>query len=98
MSSGPISLHRKNLTPAQYGDLADVRPEVEWLANITDKKTRRAYKLDASEFSAITGLKETVQLRTNTRAQCHRVVQGYGNSFPIARKHPAQALGAVVAP
>jgi hypothetical protein len=25
---------RKTLTPAQYGDLADVPAEVEWLANI----------------------------------------------------------------
>jgi hypothetical protein len=30
------------LTPAQYGDLADVPPELEWLANITNPKTREA--------------------------------------------------------
>jgi hypothetical protein len=28
------------LTPAQYRDLAEVPPELEWLANITNPKTR----------------------------------------------------------
>ena len=48
----------ETLTPAQYGDLADVPPEIEWLANITNAKTRRFYKSDVAEFSAFTGLKE----------------------------------------
>ena len=26
--------HKRALTPAQYGDLAEVPPELEWLANI----------------------------------------------------------------
>ena len=38
------------LTPAQYGDLAAVPPELEWLANITNPKTREAYRLDVREF------------------------------------------------
>jgi hypothetical protein len=57
---------QKNPTSAQYGDLADVPPELEWLANITNKKTRRAYKLDVSEFSVFTGLTEPAQMRTVT--------------------------------
>jgi integrase/recombinase XerD len=32
------------LAPAQYGDLANLTPELEWLANITNPKTRRAYR------------------------------------------------------
>jgi hypothetical protein len=28
------------VTPAQYGALADVPPKIEWLANITNPKTR----------------------------------------------------------
>jgi hypothetical protein len=43
---------RRALTPAQYGDLAEVPPEIKWLANITNPKTRRAYKIDVSEFSS----------------------------------------------
>jgi len=52
---------------AQYGDLADMPPELEWLANITNAKTRRAYKIDVSEFWAFTsgklghGVAELVQ-------------------------------------
>src|ERR1017187_8889942 len=56
MTSGLIPVPRRTLTPAQYGELADVPPELEWLANITNPKTRRAYKLDVSEFSAFSGL------------------------------------------
>jgi site-specific recombinase XerD len=58
----------RTLTAAQYDHLSDVPPEIEWLANITNKKTRRAYKIDVAEFSAFVGLKETTQLRTVTRA------------------------------
>jgi len=37
-------------------DLAGVPPELEWLANITNSQTRRAYKIDVKEFS-VTGLR-----------------------------------------
>lgn len=56
------------LTPAQYSDLADVPPELEWLANITNLKTRRAYKRDVEEVSAFTGLTKPSELRTVARA------------------------------
>ena len=42
-------------------------PEIEWLANITNRKTRRAYKNDVMS-SAFTGLRNPVELRTVTRA------------------------------
>ena len=35
-----------------------VPPELEWLANITNEKTRRAYKIDVSEFSRFLGLQK----------------------------------------
>jgi site-specific recombinase XerD len=56
------------LTPAQYRDLADVPPELEWLGNITNLKTRRAYKRDVEEFSTFTGVRSPSQLRTVARA------------------------------
>ncbi len=59
---------RRRLTPAQYDGLAEVPPELEWLANITNPKTRRAYKIDVSEFSAFAGLGGSAELRTVTRA------------------------------
>jgi integrase/recombinase XerD len=57
-----------SLTPAQYTELADVPPELEWLANIPNAKTRRAYKRDVEEFSAFTGLRAPAELRTVARA------------------------------
>jgi hypothetical protein len=41
---------RRPLTPAQFGDLAEVPPELEWLANLTNPKTRRAYNVTLQIF------------------------------------------------
>jgi len=59
---------RVRLTPAEFAALADVPPEREWLANLTNDKTKRAYKADVAEFIAFTGLKESVDLRSVVRA------------------------------
>jgi integrase/recombinase XerD len=56
------------LTPPQFGQLAEVPPELEWLANITNPKTRRAYKIDVGEFSAFAGLQGPAEFRLTTRA------------------------------
>ena len=37
---------RRSLTPVQFGQLAEVPPELEWLANIPNLKTQHAYKID----------------------------------------------------
>jgi Phage integrase, N-terminal SAM-like domain len=59
---------RRALTPGQFGQVAEVPPELEWLANIPNLKTQRAYKIDVGEFSAFTGLNSPAELRTVTRA------------------------------
>jgi site-specific recombinase XerD len=61
-------ISKETLTPAQYSDLSDVPPEIEWLANITNSKTRRGYRIDVAEFVAFTGLREPMARRTVTRA------------------------------
>jgi hypothetical protein len=43
-------------------------PELEWLDNITNVKTRRFYKSDVAEFMAFTGLRESSQLRSMARS------------------------------
>ncbi|HJU27665.1 MAG TPA: tyrosine-type recombinase/integrase [Candidatus Binataceae bacterium] len=63
-----IPIGKRALTPAQFGDLAEVPPELEWLANLTNPKTRRAYKIDVEEFIAFAGLRGIAELRTITRA------------------------------
>jgi site-specific recombinase XerD len=45
-----------------------VPPEIEWLANLTNPKTRRAYKVDVEEFIAFAGLRGIAELRNITRA------------------------------
>jgi integrase/recombinase XerD len=59
---------RRPLTPVQFGDLAEIPPELEWLANLTNPKTRRAYKIDVEEFIDFIGLRGIAELRSITRA------------------------------
>jgi integrase/recombinase XerD len=63
-----VPINKEKLTPAQFSELADVPPEIEWLGNITNKKTRRAYKIDVQEFVDFTGLREPAALRTIARS------------------------------
>jgi hypothetical protein len=71
-----VPLKKHSLTRAQFGQLADVPPEEEWLANITNLKTRRAYKEDVREFIAFTALQDYMGLRS------------VGRSHVIAWRHP----------
>src|SRR5271154_5858876 len=64
MAKDLVAVERRALTPTQFGDLADVPPELEWLPNITDPKTGRAYKNDVGEFSVFTGLSRPAEHRT----------------------------------
>jgi len=63
-----VVIGKEKLTPAQFSGLADVPPEIEWLANITNPKTRRFYKNDVAEFLAVTGLKDSAALRLVARS------------------------------
>jgi integrase/recombinase XerD len=56
------------LTRAQFERLAEVPPEEEWLANLTNAKTRQAYKIDVREFITRTGLHDYLELRSIVRA------------------------------
>ena len=38
------------LTAAEFHTLADVPAAVEWFANIRNRKTRKAYQTDVTEF------------------------------------------------
>jgi integrase/recombinase XerD len=58
----------RTLTAEQFAGLSDIPPELEWLANITNAKTRRAYKVDVGEFMAFSGLTEAKSLRAVVRS------------------------------
>ena len=57
----------RNLTPAEYERLAEIPPEAEWFANLTNPRTRRAYLNDLRGFMQFCGLQDPEGLRTVTR-------------------------------
>ena len=59
---------RPNLTPAQFADLADVPPEMEWFANLRSPNTRRAYRVDVGDFMAFAGIQAPHEFRNVKRA------------------------------
>ena len=56
------------LTQAQFGALDGVPAELEWITNLTNPKTCRAYKNDVEEFVNFAGLRSPSEMRTVTRA------------------------------
>src|ERR1700733_5898414 len=63
-----LSAVRSRLTAEEFTHLADIPPEIEWLANITNEKTRRAYKADVREFIQFVTLRDRTSLRSIARA------------------------------
>jgi integrase/recombinase XerD len=56
------------LTATQFQTLADIPPELEWFANLTNPNTRRAYRQDIKDFQAFAGLRRPEDFRGVTRA------------------------------
>jgi integrase/recombinase XerD len=56
------------LTSAQYQQLSDVPPAIEWFANINNLQTRRAYENDLRGFMKFVGINRPEDFRTVTRA------------------------------
>ena len=56
------------LTKEEFARLADVPPEAEWFANITNVNTRRAYRNDLRQFMAFVGIVGPDEFRKITRA------------------------------
>ena len=56
------------LTAAEFHRLADVPPEVEWFANISNAHTRRAYENAVRDFMQFAGIGRPEEFRAVTRA------------------------------
>jgi integrase/recombinase XerD len=56
------------LSPAEFARLQRIPALYEWLANIENPYTRRAYRNDVADFLTFTGLKDPDALTTITRA------------------------------
>jgi site-specific recombinase XerD len=63
-----VPAHSRRLTRTQFDKLSDIPLEEEWLANITNAKTQRAYKSDVREFITYTGLRDYAELRSVVRS------------------------------
>lgn len=64
----PPALLPRALSTAQFQTLAEVPPEIEWFANLTNANTRRAYEQDIKHFMAFAGLQQPTEFRDVTRA------------------------------
>ena len=56
------------LTAAEFQQLADVPPEVEWFKNLTNAHTRRAYENAVGDFMRFAGIQRPEEFRSVTRA------------------------------
>lgn len=66
----PARIHSgsRALTAREFQGLSDVPPELEWFANIPNAKTREAYRLDITDFTAFVGIDRPEEFRVITRA------------------------------
>jgi integrase/recombinase XerD len=56
------------LSKIEFQRLADVPPEAEWFANLTNKNTKRAYREDVTSFMRFVGITRPEDFRTVARA------------------------------
>jgi site-specific recombinase XerC len=56
------------LTAAEFHELADAPPEVEWFANLSNPSTRRAYETAVKDFMRFAGIGRPEEFRIVTRA------------------------------
>jgi hypothetical protein len=63
-----VRQEKRALTAAEFQNLAAVPAEMEWFANIDNKRTRRAYQIDLREFMQFVGIRNPIEFRIVTRA------------------------------
>ena len=63
-----VPVGQRRLTATAYQQLADVPPEIEWFANLTNGATRRAYENALKDFMGFTGITRPDEFRSVTRA------------------------------
>ena len=64
----PATGSPRSLAPGEFERLRHVPPLIEWLANVENPNTRRAYRSDLAEFMAFAGLPDSDAFRTVSRA------------------------------
>jgi integrase/recombinase XerD len=64
----PVTLTERLLTAAEFHRLAEVPPEIEWFANLTNRSTRRNYERSIKDFMRFAGILRPEEFRSVTRA------------------------------
>ena len=80
--NGLITTEDRRLTAAEFQGLAEIPPEAEWFANIKNKKTKKAYRIDVEQFMHFVGISQPEEFRAVTRAH----VIAWRDS--LTRQHP----------
>jgi site-specific recombinase XerD len=57
----------RRLTDAQFQQLAELPPEVEWFSNLNNPRTIRAYREDVKDFMQFVGIREPGEFRDVAR-------------------------------
>ena len=85
------------LTAEEFRHLADVAPAVEWFANISNPRTRRAYRLDIEDFSKFAGIQRPEEFRLVVRAHviAGRQTLEQRNLSPATIRRKLAALSAI---
>ena len=66
------------LTAAEFHRLADVPPEVEWFANLSNPHTRRVYENAVKDFMRFTGIMRPEEFRDHHARARHRLARRPG--------------------
>ena len=92
-----IPTKARALSAKEFFDLADVPPEIEWFANITNPQTRRAYQNDLKDFMRFARISNPEVFRVVTRAHLIAWRKDIGGEG-MRRVHDSpQTLGGLVA-
>ncbi|HEY2016743.1 MAG TPA: hypothetical protein VGH38_24735 [Bryobacteraceae bacterium] len=70
----PVTPAGRLLTAAEFHQVADVPPEVEWFATISNRHTRRAHENAVKDFMRFTGIERPEEFRTVT---CAHILHPY---------------------
>ncbi len=84
-----IPTKARALSAKEFLDLADVPPEIEWFANITNPRTRRAYQNDLKDFMRFARISNPEVFRVVTRAHLiawRKDLEGRGNEGSTIRR------------
>jgi site-specific recombinase XerD len=63
-----VASDERLLSKIEFQSLADVPPEAEWFANLTNENTKRAYREDVTSFMRFVGIQRPEDFRAVTRA------------------------------